>query len=156
MLAHNVATEVYFGLGASELNPSDDDEPRKSVTTVEEKRMLLQEYGPLFAELCDIPFVEAAYDVLQTLEFLVEADPLKVVLWVASLVRRAETDGVQYESMAAELVVRMVERYLAEYGPLFRDDRNARKALLDVLGVFVKAGWPGATRLTHRLGEVFR
>lgn len=156
ILAHNAATEVYIGLGAAAADHSDESDPRRPVKTVEEKRMLLRECAPLFSELCDIPFVEAAYDVLQTLECFIEADPLKVVLWVASLVRRAESDGVQYESMAAELVVRIVERYLAEYGPLFRDDSDARKALLDVLGVFVKAGWPGATRLTHRLGEVFR
>lgn len=31
-----------------------------------------------------------------------------------------------------------------------------RNALLDVLDMFVEAGWPQATRLTYRLDEVFR
>jgi hypothetical protein len=156
ILAHNVATEFHIGTGASRIDPSGEDDPRLPVTTAQERRVLLEECDSLFAELSDIPFVEAAYDVLQTLEFFIDAAPRKVLLWVASLVRRAEADGVQYESMAADLAVRIVERYLAEYGPLFRDDSDAREALLDVLGVFLKVGWPSATRLTHRLGEVFR
>ena len=58
--------------------------------------------------------------------------------------------------MAAELVVRIVERYLSEFGNLFRDDTDARAALLNILDVFVGVGWSGAMLLTCRLDEVFR
>jgi hypothetical protein len=49
-----------------------------------------------------------------------------------------------------------VERYLADCRHLFRENPSAREALLDILDIFVSAGWPGATRLTYRLNEVFR
>jgi hypothetical protein len=155
-LAHNVATELFFGSGTFDakkcvvgaedgLHPSDAD-----------KAQLLTEGAELFDALCDIEFVESAYDVLQTLEFLIGVDHLGIILRVANLVRRAESDGIQYESMAADLVVRIVERYLSEHGTMFRENEEARLALLDILDVFVGAGWPAATRLTYRLGEVFR
>lgn len=156
-LAHNVATELYFGSGAfGERRSARQDVEEERPPTDEEKAQLLSEGAELFDALCDIEFVESAYDVLQTLEFLIGVDHAGVILRVAALVRRAERDGIQYESMAADLVVRIVERYLAEYGTLFRENVQAREALLDILDVFVSAGWPGATRLTYRLGEVFR
>lgn len=156
-LAHNVATELYIGSGAfGERRSSRQNGEEERPPTEQEKAQLLSEGKELFDALCDIEFVESAYDVLQTLEFLIGVDHAGIILRVAALVRRAERDGIQYESMAADLVVRIVERYLAEYGTLFRETAGAREALLDILDVFVSAGWPGATRLTYRLGEVFR
>jgi hypothetical protein len=156
-IAHNVATELYIGSGASDERrgrrpDGDDDAPPPEV----EKHQLVQEASQLFDALCDIEFVESAYHVLQTLEYLLGVDQAGVILRIAKLVRNAERDGIHYESMAADLVVRIVERYLAEYGNLFRENPQARTALLDILDIFVGAGWPGATRLTYRLGEVFR
>jgi hypothetical protein len=156
-LAHNVATTLYIGSGASGgTRGSRQNGDEKSPPTEEEKAQLLSEGKELFDALCDIEFVESAYDILQTLEFLIGVDHAGIILRVAALVRRAERDGIQYESMAADLVVRIVERYLADCRHLFRENPSAREALLDILDIFVSAGWPGATRLTYRLNEVFR
>jgi hypothetical protein len=53
-------------------------------------------------------------------------------------------------------MVRLVERYLAEHRPLLREDDECRRILLEVLDIFVQAGWPQARRLTYRLEEIFR
>jgi hypothetical protein len=145
--AHTVAGQVYFASGAH----ADDARPSDS-----ERTEFLARGSTLLALLSEIAFVEAAYDVLQTLEYFISCDARRVLVLVATLVRRAAADGIQYESLAADLVVRIVERYLAEYAALFRMDSEAKTALLDILDVFVAAGWPSATRLTYRLGEVFR
>ena len=156
-LAHNVATQVYFASGASDEGGSSGRDAEDSPpATDREKAAFLAEGSELFDALCDIEFVESAYDVLRTLEFLSIADHADVIRRIALIVRRAKEDGIHYESMAADLVVRIVERYLSEYGNLFREDPNARDSLLDILDVFVAAGWPNAMRLTYRLGEVFR
>jgi hypothetical protein len=68
----------------------------------------------------------------------------------------AKRDGIQYEMLTADLVVQIVEQYLAEYPFLFRDDSKLQNHLLDLLDTFVDAGWPKATVLTYRLDEVFR
>lgn len=151
-LAHNIATEVQFGLGAERTG----EEETPAVTSVVLKRELLDDCASLFDAMSDGAFVEAAFDFVQTLEFLLEADPIRVLQWISMSVRKAESDGIQYESMAADVVVRIVERYLSEYAPLLRINRNARSALLDLLAVFVRTGWPSARRLTDRLGEMFR
>lgn len=57
----------------------------------------------------------------------------------------------QLESFAIDLVVRIVERYLADHRDLFRDDERRRDALIQVLDIFVEAGWPEAYRLTYQL-----
>ena len=57
---------------------------------------------------------------------------------------------------AAGLVVEIVEQYLAEYRPLLREDTKCRQALIEVLDLFVQAGWPSARRITYRLEDIFR
>jgi hypothetical protein len=58
--------------------------------------------------------------------------------------------------LAADLVVKLVEQYLAEYRALLREDAECRRTLIEILDVFVQAGWPTARRLTYRLEEIFR
>jgi hypothetical protein len=86
----------------------------------------------------------------------VDVDAKQTLLLIAKCLRRSAADGIQYESLAASLVVEIVEEYLSEYTLLLRNDRQAQMALLDALDVFVAVGWPSATRLTHRLEDIFR
>jgi hypothetical protein len=58
--------------------------------------------------------------------------------------------------MAAGLVVQIVERYLAEHRTLLQQDDGCRAALIDVLDIFVGAGWAAALRLTYGLQEIYR
>ena len=58
--------------------------------------------------------------------------------------------------MAAEYIVRIVERYLAEYRHLLQEDPEYRIALRKTLDAFVEAGWPAAQQLSYRLDEIFR
>ena len=59
-------------------------------------------------------------------------------------------------SMAASLFVSLVERYLAEYRTLLQRDEEMRRRLIEMLDVFVDAGWPKARQLTYGLHELFR
>ena len=62
----------------------------------------------------------------------------------------------QFEGLAADLIVRIVERYLAEYRSLLVENIECRTALRESLDVFVQAGWPAARRLSYRLDDIFR
>jgi len=53
-------------------------------------------------------------------------------------------------------VVRMIERYLAEYRPLLRENPNCQRTLREMLDTFVNVGWPNTWRLTYRLDEIYR
>ena len=115
-----------------------------------------QEGRSLIERLCDCPFVNPAHEVLKTLEFFIPIDAGAVFALVHRCLLSGRRDFVQHESLVADLVVAIVERYLAEYRDLFRRSALLRALLLDVLDLFVEAGWPQATRLTFRLDEVFR
>jgi hypothetical protein len=58
--------------------------------------------------------------------------------------------------MAADLAVRLVERYIAEYRSLLETDDECRQVLIAVLDTFISAGWPSALRLSYRLQDIFR
>ena len=74
---------------------------------------------------------------------------------IAQAVKSAEQGGYSNEQMAADLIVRIVKRYLADYRAVFAD-RNRLGELMDCLDAFVRAGWPNAQSLTFRLGEIWR
>jgi hypothetical protein len=64
-------------------------------------------------------------------------------------------DRYSDESIAADLIVRIVQRYLADYRAVFAD-RARLDDLMDCRDVFVCAGWPAAQSLTFKLGEIWR
>ena len=58
--------------------------------------------------------------------------------------------------MAENVLVGIVERYLAEYREIFQKDEDARQALVAILDTFVRAGSVGARRLSYGLDGIFR
>ena len=63
--------------------------------------------------------------------------------------------GYAFESMGADVVVRIVEKYLADYRDVFSDEDRLDE-LMACLNLFVSAGWPAAQSLTFRLAEIWR
>jgi hypothetical protein len=110
---------------------------------------------PLLTKLADVMFVHVAHYLIQTLEALIEIDPPGVFALIARSVRASEKGGYTMESMAVDLVVRIVERYLADHREVFADS-DCLSDLVDCLDAFVRAGWPTAQALTFRLGEIWR
>ena len=72
------------------------------------------------------------------------------------MVKSGKRGNYQYESMGADQIVQIIERYLAEYRSLLQDDAECRVALREVLDAFVEAGWPAAQRVSYKLDEIFR
>lgn len=66
--------------------------------------------------------------------------------------------GFQYESLARDDVVKLIQRVLADHREIVQGDsgQNCLEALLQVLDLFVEAGWAEARQLTHRLEEIYR
>lgn len=155
-LAHDVATALRFGCEATNENAGTDDDDEQTTPMALNKPLFLSEAAPLLEALCDIECVEAAFDTLHALEWFIDTSPKRVLLYTAALIRSASEDNLHHESMAADVAVRIVARYLSEYAELLRSDAECREALLTVLDTFVAVGWPRALRLTHRLVDIFR
>jgi hypothetical protein len=101
-----------------------------------------------------------AYHLIQTLRCLLPCNPQRVFLLAAQSIRSASEAGFQNESLAAGEVVKLVQQVLADYREIFQSvsgqDSECLSALLNVLDLFVEAGWPQARQLTHRLEEIYR
>jgi hypothetical protein len=116
---------------------------------------LYREAQSLFARLAGATVASIAHNLIQALETFIPIDPPGVFALIAESVRSAEQGRYALESMAVDLIVRIVERYLADYRSVFAD-RARLDDLMDCLDVFVRAGWPSAQALTFRLGEIWR
>ncbi len=142
-----IGRNIYFASGAND----DDESPGKQVL-----RRFYTESGPVIDELADVGLPSLTHNLLQVLETLVFADPRGVFLRIARVVRGGEKGGYQYDPMAEEVLVRIVDGYLADHRELFQVDEEAQQHLIEVLDTFVHAGSEGARRLSYELDGIFR
>lgn len=109
--------------------------------------------------MADFSIPAVTHNLLQTLEFLIPVDPVEVFVRIVRTIHAGQNGRYQFESMGSNLLVKLVERYLAEYRVIFRYNPACLQSLIKILKVldkFVKAGCPSAHRLTYRMEEVFR
>src|SRR5579862_910544 len=97
-----------------------------------------------------------AHSILEALQFFIPVDPPVVLLVVGDVVRTGSKYGYQYELLAMDLMVKIIEQYLAAYRTILRENPACSQALMDTLDVFVRVGWPKAHRLAYRLNEIFQ
>lgn len=147
-LLDGIGSEVYFASGAFENG--------KRELTVQKKQRFYQEATPLLEGLADVGLPSIAHHLVDTLTTFVTFDARTVFLLVVRTVRAGEKGGYQYESLAVDRIVSLVERYLAEYRTLLQEDEACRLGLMELLDIFVQAGWPNARQLTYRLDDIFR
>jgi hypothetical protein len=149
-LIDSIAAEVYFASGAFKGN---GDEPR---ATPEQRARLYREAGTVLDCLAGVPLAPVTHHLLETLEACIEFDPRGVFLRISRAIEGGTAGGYQLDTMAANLFVSLVERYLAEYRTLFQRYEDMRRSLIEMLDLFVDAGWPKARQLTYGLHELFR
>ena len=151
-LAHlldSLATELYFASGAGDRRSASDDDGHFSD---EVRRRFYRELGPVIDRLAEVGLPSVAHHLVQTLGAMVPVDPTGVFRRLAAIVQSSE--AYRHESLAAERIVGLVRRYLAEYRPLLQEDSGCRNALMQVLDAF--AYWPEAGRLVLNLEDIWR
>jgi hypothetical protein len=91
---------------------------------------------------------------------LLPCSPEEIFWLAAQSIRTSSNAGLQFESLAVPEVVKLVQQALADHREIFQardgSESPALTALLEVLDIFVEAGWPEARALTHRLEEIYR
>jgi len=152
-LVDGLAMQLYFASGAYR------DVNEKQLSSAEVHRFW-QEAAPLFKQLATELHPHTAYQIIQTLGYLLPCAPKEIFLLAAESIRSSSQAGFQHESLAVGEVVKLVQRVLADYRYLLKSrdagDSKCLQALLDVLDLFVEAGWAEARQLTHRLEEIYR
>ncbi len=143
--------QLYFSSGAFRHG---DDKP--APLTPESAGIFLHETSPVLRQIGEHGGPHTVYYLIQLLEYLVEVDPPGVFDLIAfAVLRGGRQAGYQFEHLAADLMVKLVGRFLADHKEIF-DDPKRRTALVDSLEVFVAAGWPSVRRLFYRLPELLQ
>jgi len=142
-----VATRIQLTSGAR--NHGNAELPPPSAAFFEHAR-------PLLESLASMAHPHTAHAVIETLAFFVPLDPMGVLRLIAQSIKTSAADNYQFEPLAEDLVVKTVERYLAEFRPLLREHPEGNFALMEILDIFVRVGWPRALQLTYRLGDIYR
>lgn len=155
-LVDGIAMQLYFASGAHSEKQNKDE---RKLTAIQTQRFW-REAAPLFSKLGEEPHPHTAYHLVQTLYHLLPCAPREVFLLATQSIRSGSAAGLQYESLAVGEVVKLIQRALADHRDLFKSvsgqESECLVALLQVLDLFVEAGWAEARQLTHRLEEIYR
>lgn len=150
-LIDGIGSTLYFASGAFQGGNDDGEKP----TRWQEIR-LFREALPALELLASVGIPRLAHHLIEIFQHFVVADPKRVFSLIGETIVGGRRGGYEYDSLAADLMVKVIERYLAEYRYLFREDAKARNLLLTILDIFVTAGWPSARQLSYGLEEIFR
>jgi len=152
-LLNQMSDQFFFAVGAMEVRKG--EEPR-ALVQIDPESATSQKTKRPFGGLAMSGRPRTVYDMLQLLDFLAPGDPTMVFdLTSHALLQGGKLHGYQYESLGADQFVKMIGRTIADHREIF-DDPVRRLALVEVLEVFVEAGWPTAQRLLYRLPEALR
>lgn len=147
--------QIYFASGAYGRDNGGEDQENIPMGP-EARARFLRQATEILHLLSEFSYASLAHHLLQTLQFLIPYDPENVFLLVGKVVSSGKQAGYQYESLAVDLIVQLVERFIAEYRYILQESDECRRVLIEILDVFVEAGWANARRLTYRMEEIFR
>jgi len=153
-LLDTAARELYFGSGAYDRtkSPNNEGAPRR-----DDCRHFLIEYLTILNRLARIPHPSVTHSVLQTIEAFIQDEPIKTLELLLEAVRTGGRDGgYTSESMGADLVVKLIRRFLADYPSLIANTPRFRQGVLEALDLFAIVGWPEARKLVYTLPEMLR
>lgn len=143
-----ISLELYFISGAS------TDTSKAHLNVTPEQRRFFKEAMHIFRMLAQASAVHAAHHLIEALEVFISDAPETVFELIALTVKSAVKLGYAFESLAVPVMVRIVERYIADFPRVFEAKEN-RKDLVDILDAFVEAGWPDARKLVYRTSEIW-
>lgn len=148
--------EIYFASGA--FRDSQNLGRPKARPPIEDAglKILFEENAPMLKRIGECGTPHTVYYLLQLLEYLLPIAPVEVFDLTANALKGGgRKTGYQFESMGADLFVRIVGVFLADYKEVFEDD-GRRAQLIECLEIFMDAGWPSARRLLYRLPELIQ
>ncbi len=154
-LLRECANQLYFGSGAYDLSKS---EKLKYDTRGQKiRRRFLNEYLPSLQLLAKVSYPAVTHPILEIVESMIDDEPeLLLQLVFDAMLEGGEKGGYQFESLGADLVVKIARKYLADYTSLLSSSPKNRGSLLDVLNIFADTGWAEAKKLVYELPEAMR
>ena len=146
-----VCLELYFASGADH-----NAAATAPVLCNEGLRLFFDEIADTLEIIGNNATPHTVYHLLQLMEFMLPTDPARAFdLTAHALCNGGRKTGYQFESLGADLSVKLIGLFLADYKELFAD-KGRRDALIECLEIFMDAGWPAARRLLYRLPSLLQ
>jgi hypothetical protein len=146
LAADTMTTELYHASGAFE--------HRTPRPTASQKARWLADFIGIIEDLTPVRHPHSCYQLLKTLEFFIDEAPVRVFHAMAAIIK--DDSPFRFESMGADIAVRMLDRYLADYREALTADPQLLSELRQILDILTAVGWPSALHLSYSLGDVFR
>lgn len=122
-----------------------------------ERSHFLNALWPTLEIMATVPYPSVTHNFLQTIEDFIDDDPVRIFgLLLNGALKGGRLGGYQLEGMGADLFVKIIRRYLADYRNIFAQRPDFRQGLIEALDYFVGVGWPDARRLAYELPEMLR
>lgn len=144
-IANAVAHNLFFASGVHANNGKSPQLPDSGFA---------DQAFPTIALLGKFKSASTVHKIIETLSHLAPLDPRRAFLIVNDAIGTG--DLYTFDSLAADEVAVLIERYLAEFRGLIVADPELLTAIRSVLHAFVDAGWPSAINLTYHLSDAFR
>lgn len=145
-------TELYFGSGAY----SDKSENGRIHLSADKRARFISQYDGVLRELASVGYPSITHHLLEVVESYISTDPGRAFSLFTAILGIGTKNGYQFESLGADLAVKIIRRFLADHKAVLTDSEQNRASLIGVLDAFVDAGWPEASRLVYQLPEMLR
>jgi len=151
-----IITRIYFSAGVF-----------KQGTSKEELSSELQEryycsVKPIllsFLDACEQSDIvispHTAHYFIELMNGVLRYDPPGTLDMSLRVIRASTPAGYNFDHMGMKETLKLCEAMLSDHKDLLSDE-NSLKNLLDLLDIFVKAGWPEPLNLIWRLDEIYR
>lgn len=111
---------------------------------------------PLIVALRRFPFAYVSYNVIKLLWGAIDVDPRDVLLLGCSAINNGAQGALAGDAQAEDDMRAFVMRYVQHHRGLLEGDRESLAAIMDVVDVFVSAGWPKWIGIVAELDGIYR
>lgn len=151
-----IALKLFDGIADQLRFTIDDNKLVDELESDDAKRKFLNHYSPLISKLTTLGTPRAIHYLLELVGNFIDIEPkLCFDLISEALLRKTGVAQYQHEHMGADLFVRLISLFLADYRFIFSED-EARIKLIECLALFADAGWPEARQLFQSLPELLQ
>jgi len=151
-----IITRIYFSAGVFKQGSN------KEKLSSELQREYYYSVKPIllsFLDACEQSRViispHTAHYFIELMNGVLRYDPPGILDMSLRVIRASTPAGYNFDRMGMRETVKLCETILSDHKDLLSDE-NSLKNLLDMLDIFVKAGWPEPLNLIWRLDEIYR
>jgi len=150
-ILRNASERLYFCSGTIDRAAPDGLGSNSGNIDAEEFALL----SPLLESLATIPFAASTYNVIKTLLGAIDAYPTQALSIAVAAIQRAG-DSIAMDHLAEDDVRMFVLRYIREHRGLLATNPSALSGIMDIVDLFVDAGWPQWIDVFYELDRVYR